>query len=112
MYYFTKPYKDEPIDETVVTYDSVIKEVNGVKVQMFVPRTEDLNKGLSYSDFSLKSLIDADAIDLLNPIAPISRTPLYAADIANIAANNIGTVLDNVKVENKVESPKTDVTNE
>ena len=112
MYYFIKPYKDEPIDETVVTFDPVVKEVDGVKVQMFVPRTEDPNKGLSYSDFSLKSLIDADALDLLNPIAPISRTPLYAADIANIAANNIGTVLDNVKVENEVKPEKTDVTNE
>lgn len=112
MYYFTKPYKDEPIDETVATYDAVVKEVNGVKMQMFVPRTEDPNEGLSYTDFSLKSLIDADALDLLNPIAPLSRTPLYAADIASIAANNIGTVLDNVKVENEVKPEKTDVINE
>ena len=104
MYYFNKPFTDVPFNEDVVTYDPVIKEVNGAKVQMFVARTEDLNKGLSYDDFSLRSLLDADALDLLQPIAPISRTQLYAADIANSAANNIGAFADSVtsKTEDKV----------
>ena len=106
MYYFTKPFNDVPFKEDVVTYDTIIQEVDGRKVQMFVARTKDPNEGLSYEDFSLKSLIDADALDLLNPIAPISRTPLYAADLVGSIASNIGSVLDNVK---DVEPSKSEV---
>lgn len=99
-----------PPKEVCKTYDPVIKEVNGRKVQLFVERTEDLNKGLSYSDFSVQSLLDADAIDLLQPLSPISRSQLAAADIANSAATAIGNFADSVKpVDNSsVEPSKTD----
>lgn len=88
-----------PPKEVVKTYDPVVKIVNGRKVQLFVERTKDLNEGLSYNDFSIQSLLDADAIDLLQPLSPISRSQLVAADIANSAASNIGSYLDSVNVE-------------
>lgn len=88
-----------PPKEVCKTYDPVIKIVNGRKVQLFVERTKDLNEGLTYSDFSIQSLLDADAIDLLQPLSPISRDRLAAADIANTAATAIGNYTDNLSVE-------------
>ena len=88
-----------PPKEVVKTYDPVVKIVNGRKVQLFVERTKDLNEGLSYNDFSIQSLLDADAIDLLQPLSPISRSQLATADIANSAATAIGNYTDNLSVE-------------
>lgn len=78
------------------TFDPVLTKVDRSPVISYVERVEDPNKGLSYSDFSLQSLIDADAIDLLNPVSPISRDSLFAADLANSALGNIGVVADSV----------------
>lgn len=88
-----------PPKEVVKTYDPVVKIVDGRKVQLFVERTKDLNEGLTYNDFSLQSILDADAIDLLQPLSPISRSQLVAADIANSAAVAIGNYTDNLSVE-------------
>lgn len=97
-----------PAKEVCKTYDPIVKEVNGRKVQLFVERTKDLNEGLSYNDFSIQSLLDADAIDLLQPLSPISRSQLAAADIANTAASAIGNFADNVSVNKSDEPTKTD----
>lgn len=88
-------YCDEAPKTSVKTYD-LVRE--GSKV-IYKERTDDLNKGLSFTDFSVQSLLDADAVDLLQPVAPISRDNLSVADIANAAANSIGSIADNVNVE-------------
>lgn len=97
-----------PTKEVAKTYDPVIQVVDGRKVQLFVERTKDPNEGLSYTDFSIQSLLDADAIDLLQPLSPISRSQLAAADIASAAASAIGNFADNVSVNKDTETTKTD----
>lgn len=99
-----------PTKEVCKTFDPVIKIVNGRKVQLFIERTKDLNEGLTYLDFSIQSLLDADAIDLLQPLSPISRDRLAAADIANSAASAIGDFVDNVSVNKSDEPIKNDET--
>lgn len=73
------------------TYDPVRK---GDKV-LFVERVNDVNEGLLYTDFSVRSLIDAEAIDLLSPLSPISASRLAALDSAQVAASNIETFVNN-----------------
>lgn len=92
-----------PPKEVVKTYDPVVKEVNGRKLRVFVERVEDPNAGLLYSDFSLESLLAADAGDLLQPLSPLSRNRLDALDIAGFAADHISADLGSVTVveENK-----------
>lgn len=79
------------------TYDP-IREGNTI---VFKERVEDLNKGLKFTDFSVQSLVDADALDLLQPTAPISRDSLTVADIANSAATAIGNYSDSVSTNPK-----------
>lgn len=95
-----------PAKEVVKTYDPVVKEVNGRKVQLFIERTKDLNEGLKYTDFSLQSLMDADAIDLLQPLSPLSRNTLDALDIAGVALGHISADLDAVSDNSNVEPKK------
>lgn len=101
---FKKPFEDSFFKEVRKTFDPVVEVVNGSRVLVYKERTEDLNEGLTYSDFSLKSLIDADALDLLNPVAPLSRDNLYVADIASTVANNISS---NIEPVNDVEPKNT-----
>lgn len=89
-------YEDKLPKEPIKTYDEV-REGNKI---IYKERTEDLNKGLLYTDFTIQSLLDADAVDLLQPVQPISRDNLSVADIANSAANNIGTYIESVTDDN------------
>lgn len=77
--------KDAPIK----TFDQEIKVVDGVKQVVYTERTKDAYEGLTYSDFSLQSLIDADATDLLQSVGTLSRGQLTIADFAEYCANNI-----------------------
>lgn len=95
----TSFYKDQN-----PTYDQVLEKTALGTVITYKERVGDPNKGLKFSDFSIQSLVDADAIDLLQPTQPISRDNLTVADIANSAASDIGSVLDNVN--NDVEPSK------
>lgn len=79
------------------TYDAVRK---ADKV-LFVERTKDLNDGLLYSDFSLKSLIDADAIDLLQPFSPLSASRLAALDSSASAIASLSGIVDKLPVDSE-----------
>lgn len=94
---FNREFQTSYQKDKLPTYD-LDREGNQI---VYKERTKDLNEGLRYTDFSLKSLMDADALDLLQPTSLISRDYLTAADIANTAVANIGSVLDNVSVEPK-----------
>lgn len=93
-------YEDKLPKEPIKTYDEV-REGNKI---IYKERTEDLNKGLLYTDFTIQSLLDADAVDLLQPTQPISRDNLSVADIANSAANNIGTYIESVTDDNNTKT--------
>lgn len=80
------------------TYDAVRK---ADKV-LFVERTKDLNEGLLYSDFSLKSLIDADAIDLLQPFSPLSASRLSALDSSAAAIDSLSGIVDKLPVDSEI----------
>lgn len=99
MINYVKPFKDVFCDEVRKTYDPSIEVVDGKKVLLYKERTEDPNEGLTYSDFSLQSLIDADATTLLSPISPLTRDAFYVVDTANTVANNISSNIDNLSVE-------------
>lgn len=101
MINYTQPFSNSRTREKVKTYDPTIEKTDSGKKIVLKERVKDLNEGLSYTDFSLQSLIDADAIDLLQPTSPVQRGQLDAADIANTAANSIGDFANNVKDENK-----------
>lgn len=107
MINYIKPFDEVICDEVRKTYDPTIEVVDGKKVLLYKERTEDPNEGLTYSDFSLQSLIDADATTLLNPISPLSRDIFYVVDTANTVANNISSSIESLNVE-----PKNEVTNE
>lgn len=96
-------YEDKLPKEPIKTYDEV-REGNRI---IYKERTEDLNKGLCYSDFSIQSLLDADAVDLLQPVQPIQRDNLSVADIANSVADNISLNIESVKTDDN-NQPKTD----
>ena len=92
---FNREFQTSYYKDNQPTYD-LTREGNQV---LYKERTEDLSKGLRYTDFSLKSLMDADALDLLQPTSLLSRDYLTAADIANTAIADISSVLDNVSNE-------------
>ena len=60
-------------DATIKTFDQEVKVIDGVKQVVYTERTKDPYEGLTYSDFSLQSLIDADAVDLLQSVGTLSR---------------------------------------
>lgn len=93
MINFKKDFQDSSQKDRVITYDKVIKKVDGATLLENVERTQDLNKGLLYTDFSLQSLIDSDNIDLLNPIGPISRGTLSSTDSLVINSSTLPDAL-------------------
>lgn len=97
MINFKKDFQDSSQKDRVVTYDKAFKKVDGATILQNVERTQDLNKGLLYTDFSLQSLIDADNIDLLNPIGPISRGTLSATDSLVTNTSNLPDALNDKK---------------
>lgn len=99
-----KKNHDEIVKETLPTLEPSVEMVDGRKVLVYKERVKDPNEGLSYNDFSLQSLLDADAIDLLQPTAPISASQLSAADTANSVASAIGVTADNVKSDDEPEN--------
>lgn len=103
---FNREFKTSFYKDAAPTYDQTIVKTAQGNVIQYKERVEDLNKGLHFTDFSLQSLIDADASDLLQPTQPISRDNLTVADIANSAANSIGSAIDNVSTN--VEPSKDD----
>lgn len=74
----------------IKTFDQEIKVIDGVKQIVYSERTKDAYEGLTYSDFSLQSLIDADATDLLQSVGTLSRGQFTVADFADYCANSIG----------------------
>jgi hypothetical protein len=87
----------------IKTFDQEIKVIDGVKQVVYTERTRDAYEGLSYTDFSLQSLIDADATDLLQSVGTLSRGQLTVADFADYCANSISDnlgALENNEVKN------------
>lgn len=99
MINYKKPFKDEASYSSVKTFDPIVEKIDGKKVITYKERVGDPNEGLTYTDFSVSSLLDADAIDLLQPTAPISRDALFAADVAEVAGSTISN--SSVVVENE-----------
>lgn len=99
-YYLVREKTDETISPT---FDEVRE---GSKI-IYKERTEDVNKGLLYTDFTIQSLLDADAVDLLQPVQPIQRDNLSVADIANSVADNISLNIESVKTDDN-NQPKTE----
>lgn len=87
------------------TFDQEIKTVNGTKQIVYTERISDPYEGLSYSDFSLQSLIDAESVDLLQPVGTLSRSQLSIADFAEYCADYIGNTA--VDVNSGIVSEKT-----
>lgn len=73
---------------------------------LFQERIKDPNEGLLYSDFSTQSLIDADAIDLLQPLSPLSVSRLSAIDSVSPAISSLSGIAQDLPVDNVVEPSK------
>lgn len=82
----------------VPTYDikRVVIESNGQKktVLQRVLRTTDPNEQYDAEDFSLQSLLDSGATDLLREIGPLSPDEFTATDAINAAATSIESQLN------------------
>lgn len=74
------------------TYDPIRQ---GDRV-FFQERTKDLNEGLLYTDFSTESLLQADAIDLLRPLSPLSASRLSALDSAGVAVGSLSDLVASI----------------
>ena len=85
------------IAEPQVTFDQVVKKVDGRNVLLYQARTKDINEGLLAKDFQLQSLIDADAIDLLQPTPLLTRGLFTVADFAEYTAVNLGSLADSIE---------------
>lgn len=87
----------------VKTYDIVkrVIDLNGHKkiVMDLVERVDDPNKDYDAEDFSLQSLLDAGAVDLLKPVGSIAPDVLDAIDSTTKGLDSIVTELMNEPVE-------------
>lgn len=86
------------------TFDQEYKVINGKKVVVYKERVKDPNEGLKASDFELNALIDADAVDLLQPVGTLQRDYLTVADFASYIAGDISNLASNVSENNEIKN--------
>jgi len=92
-----KVHKTYEKQSPIKTFDQDIKVIDGVRQTVYTERVKDLYEGLSYTDFSLQSLIDADATDLLQQVGTLTRGQLTIADFADYCAGYIGDIAGSVE---------------